>query len=276
MSIPSSKPLASLSPMKRFLRSVLMLSTIALSLGQAQGQSLRVEAGVNASNVHITTPQVGYSGDVRLGYRLGLGAEIPLNARWYFAPMLMVKSGGAQLNLQANLTGDAKRLVSVDDLPTTPAVRSILDGRVPQLVEHEAFAPLFVGMQMRPFAPWLGIKLEAGSYVGYTFSSRLTLGSYAFNLFDLETLTEGIVERHAWDAGVSGSIALSIHRVYLNAGLEYGLLNRFCIPPLSPEHHTRLEEYLSSTPALSGLRGEGLTSITANNLNFFLTLGVTL
>lgn len=247
-----------------------------LSVGLASAQGLRVEAGLSASNVHIVTPQLRYSGDVRYGYRLGLGTELKLNERWYLAPMLTVRSAGAKLNLRANLTGEAKEIISIDDLPTSINWRSMLGDRTPELVEHEAAFPVFVGMQMRPFATWFGIKLEAGPYVGYTFSSRLNVGNYALDLSELRTLSGGIVERYAWDGGVSGSIALSVLKVYLKAGLEYGLFNRFRLRQLDEGQRRSLEDYLASVPALRGLSAESLMHVGANNLNFHLTLGVIL
>ncbi|MDO4708063.1 MAG: outer membrane beta-barrel protein [Porphyromonadaceae bacterium] len=253
------------------LFALLCLTSSALALGQ----KLRVEAGLNASNLRLSTPSVGYSGDVRLGYRLGLGTELRLGERLYVAPMLMVKSAGAKLNLQANLIGEAKGALSAGSLPNISELKTFFGEHTPELVEHEAFIPIFVGIQMRPVR-WLGIKLEVGPYVGYTFASQLHWANLSFNLSDLPTLTKGIAERHAWDGGLTGSIALLLSRFYLKAGLEYGMMNRFVLRNLTNDQHELLSGSLASVPGLSSIMVESLTRIMANSLNFHFTLGITL
>lgn len=261
--------------MKELLRRACLTLIALSSLSLASAQRLRVEAGLNASNLRLSTPNVSYSGDVRLGYRLGLGAEVRLGERWYLAPMLMVKSAGAKLDLQANLSGEAKGTIRASDLPNIPELHTFLGTYTPELVEHEVFLPIFVGMQMKPVS-WLGIKIEAGPYIGYTFASRLYLGNLSFNLSDLPQLSKGIAERHAWDGGIGGALALSVYGIHLGAGLEYGMLNRFVLRNLTNDQNERLTHYLTSVPELSGITVESLTKVMANSLNFHFTLGVTL
>lgn len=259
----------------RMFRSSLLLGLALLFVELASGQNLRVEAGLNASNIRLSMPQISYSGDVRYGYRIGLGAEIKLNNRWHLAPMLMIKSSGAKLKLQANLSGDVTtEEIRLSDLPTSIQWQSMLGKQPPELVEHEVFLPIFVGMQMRPFARWFTIKLEVAPYLGYTFSSRLNIKNYALNLADLKTISMGMAERHPWEGGVSGSIALSVYGVYLKAGLEYGLLNRFQFS-LSEQQRRLIEQELTSMPRLSMMtKSISSNGVSTTALSYYVVLGI--
>lgn len=254
-------------------KSIFSTALITLGASLAHAQRLRVEGGINFSNIRLVLPTEGYSGDVLKGYRIGLGTEIRLGKKWHIAPMLMLKSTGATMNLRPELV-DAS---STPPKGLSPVISNTISvaSSIPSIQGHQVYTPIFLGLRAYPIARWLGVQIEAGPYVGYTLSNKVHSGNQVMNIDQLERATQGLIKTSPWDYGMAGSIALFVSRIYLKAGLEYGLAHQFKLGS-TEENLTNKNETIGLVPILSLYKLEKLSKASASNLNFYLSIGVNL
>lgn len=250
------------------------MALLLVSSASAHAQKLRVEGGVNYSNIRLSMPEINYSGDLLLGYRVGLGVELTKNKMWHITPMLMLRSTGGYMNLRAEPMVSRASL----DIPHEAMTSSIQSppNSYPSLRGHQAYLPFFLGLKAYPIPGWLGVQLELGPYVGYTFSNKLHTDKVVIDLMSLKTTTTGLLELQRWDYGVAGSVGLCISKLYIKAGLEYGLMNQLKFGALGKTTAPRLVQKLQNIPQLQDYSVKKLIKASAANLNFHLSLGVTL
>lgn len=194
---------------------------LMLGLGTTLSAQIRIEAGVNASQVEISALSLKNTSDLNIGYRVGAAYELGLGSAFYIAPGLQLRTSGSY-NKATEL-----RLTNTD-----VALPVMLGARVP------------LGI--------VGLSAEVGPYASYTVKTS-TSSAKIGSMFDgvLDGLRGIAFDSEKFRYGVGGSVALHISKGYLRLGADYDLKNTY-----KPADNA----LGNISNALQGLTGEGIKS----------------
>lgn len=158
-----------------------------------------VKAGVGMSKL------TGASGEMKFGWKIGVGVEKPLSENWLIMPTLEFKQKGSESPLSNDV--DWKKVT--------------ISSNYIQL-------PILVAYRIR-LTDEVNMTLKAGPYFAYGVSGEIKYelvegGSEICDLFDSEWEDENA---NRFDAGVVFGADFEYHRYVCGIECEYGLTNVF-------------------------------------------------
>ncbi len=172
-----------------------------------------IKGGVNFSSVTISDKEGDYYGSEKskVGYNLGIAADIPLGKKFYFQPNLNLSAKGSKMR-EMNIGGS-----------TADLSMNALYLQVPLL-----FAYKF------DFNKWNNsFNIAFGPYVAYGVGGNITGPSIKFDTFGLDGLCNKA------DVGMTMELQLELPKIILIFGGEYGFANMIKKEALLSEYQDR-------------------------------------
>lgn len=251
-----------------------MIKKLLLSLGLmlialptvAQKTAFRIEGGASLSNMSISTfSQPDYDGKLKMNYRAGIAYEMKLGSIFYLAPGLVIKGGGADLNLKGILSderyGEFHEWMGKVDKELQDHLQS--GGAKVALTSHAISVPLTLGFRIKPFRA-IGISIEGGPYLSYMLKEEIKLGSKTTSFSDFAKRTIDSFELSQFDYGLGGSATVELALLYVRAGVDIGTKNRLSV---------NVDKANVSVNNFEGTK-KVLNSLGAKDMNFYLTVGL--
>lgn len=195
------------------LHRILSLTLGLLALGSvAQAQHFRLEVGGAASNIKLSDDVAEQAKKASLGLRVAAAYEHNILSKYvYLSPGIVWRKGGASL-------ADAAKSAWGD---LTQGAGSTADLGLPSL-ETESFSiPLMLGLRIKP-GNIIGLSVEAGPYLNYTYKMREVLNGKAVDL--LASLGASFKDKLNYGLGVSAALELTV--ITVRVGLETSLSER--------------------------------------------------
>lgn len=240
-----------------------------LTLGSMSAQKFRVEGGLTAVGVHLNKDSSNHLGELKMGYRAGAAVEIKVLPLMYISTGLNFKTGNEKVDLLAPFTKNTTQA-------TTEALSQSTLGQLSTMTlsSNALSLPLNLGFRIKP-AGILGISLEAGPYLSYALSSKINMNSPGQGLKDIGLELKDLVRSKKFGYGVGGSIALEITRVYLRAGVEYGLSDRLDFEDDKVDLSKFIQTGTQTLGKINNIKEaiDLLDDVDTRQMHFYVTLG---
>lgn len=188
--------------MKKFIMAAAMLLGLATA-ANAQNISFKADANLGFSNATVKIGDYKPSTDLKLGYRINLGMEMPFagdlrSGQFYFSPGLTFLSKGHKFDMGP---------LSVKAMP------------------HYLQIPLQLGARWQ-FADNMGVSLQFGPYLAVGLGGKYTIEGQAFGQkasTDIDYFGDNTNKR--FDFGATIQAAFEYSRYYFQVGTDFGFLN---------------------------------------------------
>ncbi|MDO4691636.1 MAG: porin family protein [Porphyromonadaceae bacterium] len=250
-----------------------MMKKLLLSLGlvlaalpaTAQKTAFRIEGGASLSNMNISTfSQPNYEGKLKMNYRAGVALEMKLGSIFYLAPGVVIKGGGADVNLRNILSderyGEFQEWMGKVDKELQDHLQS--GGGKVALTSQAISIPLTLGFRIKPFRA-VGVSIEGGPYLSYMLKEEIKLGSKTTSISDFTKRTIDSFSVSQFDYGVGGSATVEFALLYVRAGVDVGIKDRLSVD---------VDKANVTVKNFDGTK-KILNSLGAKDMNFYLTVG---
>lgn len=191
---------------KTFLFILMMIGLSSLATAQKK-VSFKADANIGFSNVDAKWGSTGYDSDMKAGYRITLGMEIPVgtygSTQVYFSPGLSILSRGFRMDFK-DLSGNSSSMTA------SP---------------HYAQLPLQVGARWK-FGDRMGVSVQVGPYLEYGLFGDIDIDIHAKGVnLQLKPDYFGEPGFKRFDVGGIVQAAFEYSRFYFQLGTDFGFLN---------------------------------------------------
>ena len=194
--------------------------------GEGGGAKIGIRAGLNMNSMAMTEGSITFIYDNRVGFHLGMVADIGINSFLYFQPGFMLNTKGMEFNYEEEREEDGiyynyrKQTISI----------SMYSFQFPLLLSLKG-----------PLSNDLFLRANGGVYIGYAFSAELKQESerescyYNDCSYDSKNITEDLFAdsrtrsykaKHFY-AGIAVGGGIEFRSFYIGMNYDYGLTNLF-------------------------------------------------